>query len=136
MPVYSYECDNCGGEFDRFLSLANYKVPQKCVCGVTAKRVIKPTAVRVDYSGYQCPVSGQWIEGKKAHQENLAKHGCRVLETGEVEQARRASAAADEALSEKIAETACEVVSTMPSAKREQLGRELSNGADITVERL
>ena len=71
------------GEFDRFLSLANYRVPQKCVCGVLAKRVIKPTSIAVDYPGYTCPVSGEWVDGKRAHEANLKKHNCRVLEPGE-----------------------------------------------------
>lgn len=136
MPVYSYECDACGGEFDRFLSLANYRVPQKCVCGVLAKRVIKPTSIAVDYPGYTCPVSGEWVDGKRAHEANLKKHNCRVLEPGETAAATHSSRKSDEDFAERIADTAASIVENLPAAKREQLGRELSNGADIAVERL
>jgi len=36
-----------------------------------------------DYSAYDCPVTGKIIEGRAAHAENLARHGCRLLEKGE-----------------------------------------------------
>lgn len=42
-----------------------------------------------DYEGYTCPITGAWVEGRKAHRENLKRHGCRVLERGEKEDARR-----------------------------------------------
>lgn len=39
-----------------------------------------------DYEGYNCPVTGKYIEGRAAHEENLKRQGCRVLEPGETEQ--------------------------------------------------
>lgn len=42
-----------------------------------------------DYEAYECPVTGKMIEGKAAHQENLKRTGCRILEPGEMEQAKR-----------------------------------------------
>lgn len=36
-----------------------------------------------DYSAYDCPVTGQMIEGRHAHSENLKRRGCRLLEAGE-----------------------------------------------------
>ena len=91
--------------------------------------------VRGDFAGYSCPITGKWIEGRRAHEENLARHGCRVLESGETEQAKRNAAAADDAFAERIAETAVSIVEQMPSAKREQLGREIQSGLDVAVER-
>tara|TARA_R110000737_G_C14306198_1_gene436976 strand:+ start:39 stop:383 length:345 start_codon:yes stop_codon:yes gene_type:complete len=38
-----------------------------------------------DYETYECPVSGKFIEGRKAHEENLKSTGCRLLEPGEKE---------------------------------------------------
>ncbi|MDA1043840.1 MAG: hypothetical protein O3C57_01310 [Verrucomicrobia bacterium] len=46
----------------------------------------KPTAsISSDYEGYQCPVTDKWIEGRKAHMENLKQVNCRLLEPGERE---------------------------------------------------
>lgn len=42
-----------------------------------------------DYGAYDCPVTGRTIEGRRAHRENLERHGCRVLEPGETERHRR-----------------------------------------------
>lgn len=97
--------------------------------------MIVAPAVRGDYAGYECPVTGKWIEGRKAHKENLARHGCRVLEPGETQALTRRRKAEDEAFAEKIADSAAEIVANMPSAKREQLGREIESGLDIAVER-
>ena len=136
MPIYSYECDNCGGEFDRFLSLENYKQPQKCVCGAEARKVITAAMVITDLPGYDCPVTGKWIEGRRAHEENLKRTGCRIYEPGETQQLVARKQADEAAIEESFAETACALVEAMPAKKREQLGPELSNGADVTVERL
>lgn len=135
MPIYEYKC-SCGKRFDRWLRLVDYAKPQRCECGEVAVKQLSSPAVRGDYAGYSCPVTGKWIEGRRAHEENLARQGCRVLEPGEVEQSRRNAAAADDALAERFAETAVSIVEQMPSAKREQLGREIESGLDVSVERL
>lgn len=66
-----------------------------------------------DFSGYECPVTGNWIEGRKAHSENLKKTGCRLLEKGEkeerakkypIEQEKRMSAAIEVAANEAAKE--------------------------------
>lgn len=38
-----------------------------------------------DYGVYDCPVTGEMIEGRYAHRENLKSKGCRLLEKGEHE---------------------------------------------------
>jgi putative FmdB family regulatory protein len=134
MPLYAYQCPDCGEAFDRLLPLARYKDPQQCTCGATGVRLISPARVVSDYAGYVCPVEGTWIEGRKAHRENLAKHGCRVLESGEVQQAQRARVKADEEFERKLTDTAVEVVAQLPPEKREQLGKELTSGS-VTVTR-
>lgn len=52
-----------------------------------AKRRVSGSAAQIseDYKGYTCPITGDWVEGRRAHRENLKKHGCRVFEKGERE---------------------------------------------------
>jgi hypothetical protein len=50
-----------------------------------------------DYPGYHSPITGEWIEGRKAHREDLARHNCRLKEPGETEQGQRELARAREA---------------------------------------
>ena len=45
--------------------------------------------VQSDYAAYECPVSGDIIHGKREHERNLEKHGCRVHERGELEDVKR-----------------------------------------------
>ena len=135
MPIYSYKC-SCGRAFDRILPLARYAEPQTCECGQVAAKVLVAPAVLADLPGYSCPITGKWVEGRRAHNENLARHGCRVYEPGETRQARQRAVQEEEALLETIAETAAAYAANLPSDKRERLGAELENGASVSVERL
>lgn len=45
MPVYSYECQECGNTFDNVLPISQYNDPQTCPeCGAhPAKKLVVPT---------------------------------------------------------------------------------------------
>ena len=58
----------------------------------------------LDYRPYSCPVTGKPIEGRRAHQENLKRTGCRVLERGEKEANMRERADQDRQLERKISD--------------------------------
>jgi putative FmdB family regulatory protein len=135
MPVYSYKCPLCQKSFDRFLRLVDYDMPQTCDCGAQAVKQLCAPAVRGDYAGYSCPVTGQWIEGRRAHEENLRRHGCRVLEPGETEAARRNHAAAEAEFDRQIEQTAEQLVAGLPPQKLEKLASEMQSGVTATVER-
>ncbi len=63
------------------------------------KRIVKPHEskranfatpyISGDYEAYECPVTGKMIEGRVAHRENLKQTGCRLLERGEFEDAKK-----------------------------------------------
>lgn len=135
MPVYAYKCPSCQRTFDRFLKLANYDDPQICDCGTVATKQLAAPAVRGDYAGYSCPVTGQWIEGRRAHEENLRRHGCRVLEPGETESARAAHARSEAEFDRQIEQTAEQLVAGLPPQKLEKLASEMQSGVTATVER-
>lgn len=135
MPVYSYKCPSCQKAFDRFLKLANYDEQQECDCGTVVVKQLAAPAVRGDYAGYSCPVTGQWIEGRRAHEENLRRHGCRVLEPGETESARAAHARSEAEFDRQIEQTAEQLVAGLPSQKLEKLASEMQSGVTATVER-
>jgi hypothetical protein len=136
MPQYDYKCPE-GHISQTFSSIDGYQSTIPCQhCGQTAIRHITiPPMVKGDYPGYECPVTGQWIEGRRAHEENLKRTGCRVYEPGETEQFKKRKAAADAAYEDHVADTAVREVLAMPAAKREQLGKELDSGADVAVVR-
>lgn len=135
MPMYDYKC-GCGKEFTKLLKIADYQTPQMCnACGQIAGRVIMPTAVRVDYPAYICPVTEKLIDGKRAHKENLARTGCRVLEPGEREASDKFRAKREAEFDSKVEATAAEFVTNLPTKKREQLAVELDSGLDCSVTR-
>src|SRR5579862_638829 len=76
-------------------------------------RQARPDApfVQGDYEGYQSPITGEWIEGRRAHREDLKRHGCRVFEGRESEQraadrVQTENAKRTEQLAEKMAHRA------------------------------
>lgn len=83
MPMYEYHCPRCCSRFAAFKKLVDYREPQQCTCGTMAEKVISKPMVAVDYPAYQSPATGRWVEGKKAHLEDLKRSGCRILEPGE-----------------------------------------------------
>ena len=104
MPLYEYLCDG-GHRVEAFRPMAESAEDTICHCGATAKRV--PSLVRVfgDYEGYESPVSGKWIEGKRARLEDLKRTGCRPYEEGEREQAVVRRAAEERELDRSIDES-------------------------------
>jgi hypothetical protein len=91
-------------------------------------RCLAAPRVVADYPGYTCPITGNWIEGRKAHNENLARHDCRVRETGESEYHARQRAAAEREFDKAIDETVEATVHNMDSRKRERLIAEVEAG--------
>lgn len=135
MPLYEYKCLN-GHKFSRVLPLKDYKEVQYCECGIVAEKVLSLPQVFVRAEvHYRCPITDIPITSAKAHEENLKKHGCRVYESGETEAFKRRRQKEDEALEERISETAVQIVEQLPSETREQLGRELESGLTPTTMR-
>lgn len=134
MPMYAYRCGKCGTSQDVFKSIRLLDTPEPCEnCQTEMERQLCAPMVQADYPGYSCPISGDWIEGRVAHERNLKKHGCRVYEPGEMGDHERHKA--HEALNfERAVEgTVEEFVEKLPARKREQLAIELENGADLGV---
>lgn len=136
MPLYDIEC-SAGHKSERFIPLANFSDPIICDCGESARRSISAPMFSVDNTGYTCPITGDWIGSKTAHKENLAKHGCRVLESGETDQAQRVRQEQDQKLDKTIEDTVERTIESWDSGKKEALHNELVNGKlDLQVSRL
>lgn len=132
--MYAYKCGQCGTAQDVFKPIKELDLPEACErCGAVMTRVLCAPMIQPDYPGYSCPITGDWIEGKRAHLENLKKHGCRVYEPGETDQAKASASAADAALDAAVEATVEEFIEKLPARKREQLAVELESGADVGV---
>jgi hypothetical protein len=136
MPTYVYKCPVCAAKRDIVKKVAELDRVEHCLkCSFAMNRQLVAPMVRPDYAGYTCPITGDWIEGRAAHEANLRKHGCRVLEDGERQEAEKVAKARDEAFLESVGETAARFVAQLPPSKQEQLAKELDAGAGISVER-
>lgn len=76
----------------------------------TARRALAPV-VWDDLPGYTSPVTGLWVEGRKARREDLRRHNCRPYEgreqeTKEAAKVRAANERGLDTLAEKMAHRA------------------------------
>jgi hypothetical protein len=125
---------------DKLLKLADSDTLQYCDCtgdGDGYQMIKQLTAARVvtDYPGYNCPITGAWIEGRAAHRENLAKHNCRVFEPGEMENTRRYMAKVDADMDKAVDATVDQFIAELPSDKRDKLAAEMDAGLDVQYTR-
>ena len=136
MPTYDFFCTTCNAlRPDVIRSLAEHGTPCPCPeCGNTMRQLLSAPMLVMDYPGYTCPITGDWIEGRRAHRENLKKHGCRVLEAGEKEQMLKNKAEAEKTLDESLEQTVGAAVEAMTPRDQERLYQELSH-TDLAVQR-
>lgn len=136
MPVYDYKCPVCDRRQEIVKKIADLDRLEHCPrCLSTMNRQVVAPMIRPDYPGYNCPITGEWIEGRAAHEANLKKHGCRVMEDGEKDAAISAAKAQEESFLESVGETAARFVAQLPSDKQERLAAEIDAGVGLSVER-
>ena len=137
MPLYVYRCPSCGYSADVFKRIANLDRAEKCFkCQtVDMERLISAPRILGDYEAYDCPVTGKRIEGRKAHRENLARQGCRILEPGEKEAVARNRQRADRELEAAVDATVEQEIHSMSADKRDRLAAELQHGVSVDVVR-
>ncbi len=83
MPFYDFKC-RCGKVESAYKTVAERNdEPPVCHDEPMRRVLVLPPFVRGDYQGYVSPASGKWVEGKKAHIDDLARSDCRILEQGE-----------------------------------------------------
>lgn len=137
MPLYDYHCPACAITQAVFKRIADLDKLEPCPqCGAAAQRLISAPMVQPDYQGYDCPITGRWIEGRRAHVENLRRHGCRLLEPGERQAAQRRTAQSDQELERALGETFDAEVSRLPARKREHLAGEMEAGLTVEITRV
>lgn len=134
MPLYDFKCD-AGHVFELFVSLENFHKEQYCSCGAVARRVITAPMFQVEHVEYTCPITDRPILSKKAHEENLRIHGCRVLESGETEEYKSNLKKENDQFDKMIETTVEKEFDKMPSDKKEKLTNELLSGATLEYER-
>lgn len=89
MPVYDFLCRS-GHKHESLGAVGVESGPPCPVCACETRKVwFKFPSAQADYPGYDCPITGKWIEGKTAHRENLARHNCHLAEPGETAESMR-----------------------------------------------
>lgn len=134
MPVYNYECAECSIMTERYLKLESYQTSQHCdKCGNVMTKILTPTRFNIDYSEYECPVTGRIIRGRKQHEENLKRTGCRLLEDGEMDAVRKDNYYADKRLEDNIEKSVEKAINGMSTKDVERLAKEVESGIDCGI---
>lgn len=138
MPTYLYKCPDCRTPATIFKKLAQLNRIELCGHCESLKpmeRQVTAPAVAGDFAAYDCPITGDRIEGRKAHEANLKKHGCRVLEPGETEALKRRRASDEAQFDADVGATVDEFISTASVEKREALAIAEQSGMDVSLTR-
>lgn len=98
MPIYSTICTHCGRKDTIYRSVANRDkdLPLCPDDDFPVRRAVEAPAVHADLPGYQSPIDGRWVEGRRARTEDLKRSNCRPWEGMETER-REAVKRAEEA---------------------------------------
>lgn len=134
MPTYQLQCSN-GHVFDRYLKLANYDDPQTCECGAPAKRQITATMIAPMFEDYQSPIDGKPITSKAKRRDDLARNDCIEYDPEMRKEADQRIKEKETALDRSIDKVVEAEISNMSGSQREALGKELSQGADLSYQR-
>jgi len=129
MPIYVYKCDN-DHEFERFLSLELYNLPQTCDCGAKSQKVIKPTMLNCDiapWDSYISPASGKLITSYKERDADMKETGTVDYDEGVKADSIRKRKADDKKLDKIVDETVEKAFEAMPVRKKEKLENELKH---------
>ena len=104
MPIYEYMCPE-GHVVNEYRTVDERERVPECYCGhLTKKVILSPPRVFSDYEGYESPVSGKWISGRRARVEDLKQTGCRPYEAGERQEFERRRVAVDRELDKTVDE--------------------------------
>lgn len=130
MPLYSFECDSCG-HFDRvFRKVDERNIAPSCKCCEMAgrgeramQRIVEAPAVQTDLPGYQSPIDGKWVEGRRARNEDLKRSNCRPWEGMDTErkEAIKRAEEADRKFETQIERGIAETFNNMSAEKQRAL---------------
>ncbi len=79
MPLYSYQCKQCGEKSTKVNSIDNHKEGPGC-CGEMMSQVIEATMVNAmilgggSYPGYKCSVTGEYVTSRKRRTDIMKEH--------------------------------------------------------------
>ena len=78
MQLYHYRCDKCSETTTAFRKVADLERGPIC-CERAMKNVIRAPMIQPvlgggDFQGYDCPVSGQFVNSRKQRREIMSEH--------------------------------------------------------------
>ena len=136
MPTYEFNCRR-GHHFERILKVSDYRVEQVCECGADSRRIISiPRLVTAQPNvHYDSPIDGRPITSMAQRRDDLARSGCREYDPEMRKDADRFAKESEAKLDKQVDATVEAMFEKMPLRKKESLERELTAGADASIER-
>lgn len=125
MPIYTYRCHDCGSIMREFRKIAGRDLMPTCSCFEDSRvtRIVEAPAVQTDLPGYQSPIDGKWVEGRRARTEDLKRSNCRPWEGMETErkEAIKRAEEADRKFETQIERGIAETFNNMSAEKQRAL---------------
>lgn len=126
MPLYTFKCPECGSVDRAFRKISERNQAPVCQHGAIGhymQRVVEAPAVQADLPGYESPIDGRWVEGRRARTEDMRRNNCRPWEGIETErkEATKRAAEADRAFETAIEKGIAETYNNMSAESQRAL---------------
>ena len=128
MPTYTYRCNTCDEDTEKWNKIADMHDSPICECGGETKKIMNVCNIGAFSTkvaaAYESPIDGKAITSERARQYDMESNGCRPWEG--IKQEKKAvesqkkinNAKLDKAVDTEMSKQ----ISAMPSAKRKKLG--------------
>lgn len=133
MPLHDFQCPS-GHITENYVGHGVDTVPCWCCEDIASKVFMRAPLVAGDLPGYESPVDGRWVEGRKARREDLARNNCVPYEPSMKEDQARRLKASNAEIDRKVDEHVESEIARMPARKREKLESEVL-ASEVTVAR-
>lgn len=134
MPLHDFRCPD-GHTIESYVEHGVESIECPRCKSVAPKVFLTAPMVHGDLPGYHSPVTGKWIEGRRARKEDLKRTGSRPYEDGERQEFERRRASEEAAFDKSLENTIEGEIASMPARKKELLEQEVRAGASVEVQR-
>ena len=129
MPTYTYRCNKCDEDTEKFNKMADMHDSPTCECGGETKKIMNVCNIGAFSTKvmqpYQSPVDGKTvITSQRQRQYDMESNGCRPWEgiKQEKEAVDKQKKINNKKLDKAVDTEMSKQISQMPSAKRKKLG--------------
>jgi putative FmdB family regulatory protein len=128
MPTYTYRCNKCDEDTEKFNKMANMHDSPICECGGETKKIMNVCNIGAFstqvHNNYESPIDGKVITSERQRQYDMESNGCRPWEgiKQEKKQVAKQKKINNDKLDKAVNKNLEKQIAQMPTEKKKRLG--------------